>query len=198
MDKRSANRMSHPKKLFMIMENFHELLLNRRSIRKYTDEPVDSDSVRLILEAALTSPSSKSVRPWQFVVVEDKEMLEKLSHCKPNYATSIAGAPLAVVVVADITKSDAWIEDASIAAVLMQLQAADLGLGSCWVEVRDRYGADGEPAEDYVRQALGIPEQFGVLCIVSIGHKAEERGPIDPAKLLWEKVHIGKWRNEDN
>ena len=182
----------------MIMENFHELLLNRRSIRKYTDEPVDSDSVRLILEAALTSPSSKSVRPWQFVVVEDKEMLEKLSHCKPNYATSIAGAPLAVVVVADITKSDAWIEDASIAAVLMQLQAADLGLGSCWVEVRDRYGADGEPAEDYVRQALGIPEQFGVLCIVSIGHKAEERRPIDPAKLLWEKVHIGKWRNEDN
>jgi len=176
------------------MENFHELLINRRSIRKYTDQPVDAQDVRLIMEAALMGPSSKSLRPWQFVVVEDKEMLARLGQCKPNYATSIANAPLAVVVTADMTKSDAWIEDASIAAVFMQLQAADLGLGSCWVEVRDRYGADGEPAEEYVREALGIPEEFGVLCIVSFGYKNEQRRPIDPEKLLWEKVHIGTWK----
>ena len=62
--------------------------------------------------------------------------------------------------------------------------------------MRDRYGEDGEPAEDYVRQALGIPDEFGVLCIITIGHKDEQRRPIDPAKLQWEKVHIGKWRNE--
>ncbi len=178
------------------MDNFHELLLNRRSIRKYTDEKVDPEDVKLILEAALTAPSSKSGRSWQFVVVEDSEMLDHLSRCKPNYATSIAKAPLAVVVTADITKSEAWIEDASVAAAFMQLQAADLGLGSCWVEVRDRYGEDGEPAEDYVRQALGIPDEFGVLCIITIGHKDEQRRPIDPAKLQWEKVHIGKWCNE--
>jgi len=176
------------------MENFHDLLLNRRSIRKYTDEPVDPQHVKMIIEAALTAPSSKSVRPWQFVVVEDRDMLQRLGQCKPNYATSIANAPLAVVVTADITKSDAWIEDASIAAVLMQLQATDLGLGSCWVEVRDRYGNDGEPAEEYVREALGIPEEFGVLCIISFGHKNEQRRPIDPEKLLWEKVHIGTWK----
>lgn len=179
------------------MENFHNLLLNRRTIRKYTEQPVNPDDVKLIIEAALTSPSSKSVRPWQFVVVEDKDMLAHLGKCKPNYATSIANAPLAVVVTADMTKSDAWIEDASIAAVFMQLQAQALGLGSCWVEVRDRYDEAGEPAEDYVRQALGIPEEFGVLCIVSIGYKNEERRPIDPAKLLWEKVHIGKWHNNE-
>lgn len=176
------------------MENFHELLLNRRSIRKYTEEKVDPQHVKLILEAALTSPSSKSVRPWQFVVVEDREMLERLGKCKPNYATSIASAPLAVVVTADITKSDAWIEDCSIAAVFMQLQAADLGLGSCWVEVRERYGDDGVPAEEYVREALGIPEEYAVLCILSFGHKNEQRRAIDPEKLLWEKVHIGKWK----
>lgn len=58
------------------MENFHELLINRRSIRKYTDEKVDAQDVKLILEAALTAPSSKSGRSWQFVVVEDREMLE--------------------------------------------------------------------------------------------------------------------------
>lgn len=141
------------------------------------------------------SPSSKSVRPWQFVVVEDKAMLEKLSHCKSNYATSIATAPLAIVVTADTTKSDAWIEDASIAAMLMQLQAEDFGLGSCWVEVRERFGDDGVPAEEYVREALNIPEEYGVLCIVSIGHKDEQRKPINPDKLLWEKVHIGSWKS---
>ena len=178
------------------MDNFHELLLNRRSIRKYTDQKVDPEDVRLILESALTAPSSKGARSWQFIVVEDREMLDHLSGCKSNYAASMSTAPLAVVVTADITKSEAWIEDASVAAAFMQLQVAALGLGSCWVEVRDRYRDDGEPAEDYVRQALGIPEEFGVLCIITIGHKNEERRPIDPAKLQWEKVHIGKWRNE--
>lgn len=177
-----------------VMENFHDLLINRRSIRKYTDEPVNPDDVRLILEAGLMAPSSKSGRSWQFVVVEDKEMLERLGNCKPSYATSIANAPIAVVVVADMTKSEAWIEDASVAAAFMLLQATDLGLGACWVEVRDRYRADGEPSEEYVREALGIPEEFGVLAVVSIGHKNEERRPIDTAKLQWEKVHIGTWK----
>lgn len=179
------------------MENFHDLLINRRSIRRYTDEPIDADQVRLILEAALMSPTSKSIRPWQFVVVEDRDMLERLSGCKDNYAASIAKAPLAVVVTGDITKSDAWIEDCSIAAVLMQLQAQDLGLGSCWVQVRDRYKGDETPSEEYVREALGIPENFGVLCIVTFGHKDEQRRPIDPAKLLWEKVHIGSWKQTE-
>lgn len=177
------------------MENFHDLLINRRSIRRYTSEPVDADQVRLILEAALMAPSSKSVRPWQFIVVEDKEMLEKLSHCKANYATSLASAPLAIVVTADTTRSDVWVEDASIAAVLMQLQACDFGLGSCWVEVRERFGADGVPAEEYVREALGIPEHFAVPCIITVGHKDEERKPINTEKLLWEKVHIGCWKD---
>lgn len=179
------------------MENFHELLLDRRTIRKYTDEPVDPQDVRLILEAALTSPTSKNARSWQFVVVEDRDMLGRLGQCKPNYATSVAGAPLAVVVTADMTKSEAWIEDASVAAIIMQLQAADLGLGSCWVEVRDRYREDGEPAEEYVRELLGIPEEMGIVCIVSFGHKNEERRRIDPARLQWEKVHIGRWQQRD-
>lgn len=175
------------------MENFHELIINRRSIRKYTDEPISPDDVKLILEAGLMAPSSKSSRSWQFVVVEDREMLQHLGECKSNYATSIARAPLAIVVTADPAKSDAWIEDASVAATFMQLQAADLGLGSCWVEVRDRYRDDGMSAEEYVQASLGIPETMPVVCIISIGHKDEERRPLDPSKVLWEKVHVGKW-----
>lgn len=176
------------------MENFHDLLINRRSIRRYTDQPIDAEQVRLILEAALMGPSSKSVRPWQFVVVEDREMLNKLAECKDNYAVALNTAPLAVVVTADTTRSDVWVEDASIAAILMQLQAADLGLGSCWIEVRERFRPDGEPSEEYVRELLGIPEHFGVPCIITFGYKDEERRPINPEKLLWEKVHIGRWQ----
>jgi putative NADH dehydrogenase/NAD(P)H nitroreductase len=181
-----------------LMESFHNLLLNRRSIRKYTPQSLDPDAVRLILEAGLTAPTSKNQRSWQFVVVEDRDMLARLGECKASYATSITKAPLAIVVVADTTKSDAWIEDASVAAIIMQLQAADLGLGSCWVEVRDRFRPDDEPSEDYVRSLLGIPEKFGVLCILSFGYKDEERRPIDPSRLLWEKVHVGQWNPAGN
>ena len=104
---------------------------------------------------------------------------------------------MAVVVLGDPAKSDPWIEDASIAAEFMQLQAADLGLGSCWIQVRGRQTADGLWSEDYVRRLLEIPEELQVLCIMTFGHKDEERRPVDTSKLLWEKVHIGKWTPRD-
>ncbi len=178
------------------MKSFHEMLLTRHSIRRYTDQPVDPEQVRLILEAGLLAPSSKSGRPWQFVVVEDKEMLTRLSECKPAYAVSVANAPLAIVVVADPSQTDTWVEDCTVAAQLMQLEAEDLGLGSCWVEVHKRFAADGTPSGEVVRELLGIPDNFEPLCIVSVGHKDEQRRPVDPSKLLWEKVHIGSWKSE--
>lgn len=175
------------------MKDFHQLLLNRRSYRKYKEQELKAEDVKLILEAALVSPSSKSTMGWEFIVVEDKETLEKLSLCKEHGARPIAGCKLAVVVVADTTKSDVWVEDASIASVIMQLQAADLGLGSCWIQVRQRFTADGVSSEDYVREMFGIPKQFGVLSVMTFGYKDEERKPYDPEKTQWEKVHIGKW-----
>lgn len=175
------------------MENFHDLLKHRRSIRKYTNEPIDPEHVKLILQAALMSPASKRSNEWEFIVVENREMLEKLSHCKDLGAKPIAGATLAVVVAADPVKSDAWIEDASIASILMQLQASDLGLGSCWIQVRNRNTEHGQSAEDFVKDALEIPFPLQILSIVTFGHKDETRKPYDEEKLLWEKIHIDKW-----
>lgn len=175
------------------MDNLHQLLLQRHSIRRYKDTPVDADDVRTILEAALLAPSSKSARPWQFVVVEDKEMLARLADCKQFGSKPVSTAAFAVVVTADMTKSDVYVEDASIAAVLMHLQAADLGLGSCWIQIRNRFAADGESSETVVRELLNIPEDMAVECIVTFGHIDEERRPVDPEKLLWEKIHIGRW-----
>lgn len=175
------------------MNDFHSLIIARRSIRKYTAQPISPEDVKIILEAALLAPTSKSTRSWQFVAVDDPETLAKLSLCKGQYATSIKDCKLAVVVCGDQTKSDAWIEDASLAAGFMQLQASDLGLGSCWVQVRGRFTADGMPSDEYVAEQLQIPEDYPVLCVVTFGHPAEERRPNDLEKLKWENVHIGKW-----
>lgn len=173
--------------------DFHQLLIERRSIRRYTSEKIDPESVRLILEAGLLAPTSKSSRAWQFVVVEDEDMLTRLSQCKAMGAGPIGKCPLAVVVAVDATATEPWIEDASVAATMMMLQASALGLGSCWIQIRDRFTADGTPSNEYVQEALGIPETCPVVCIMTFGHKDEERKPQDLEKLKWENVHIGKF-----
>lgn len=175
------------------MENIHDLLVSRRSIRRFKDEPIPADDVKLIFEAGLMAPTSKSGRPWQFIAVEDKDMLRRLSECKPSYANAIASSALSVVVAVDTTKSDAWIEDASVAATFMQLQAQDLGLASCWVQVRGRFAPNGLPSEEYVQEALGIPEECTPVCIIAIGYPEEQRKPQDLEKLKWEQVHVGKY-----
>lgn len=179
------------------MESLHDLLIRRHSIRRYTEEAISAEDVTTILEAALLAPSSKSARPWQFVLVENKDDLKRLSECKANGARPIANCALAVVVCADPSKSDMYLEDVSIAAAYMQLQATALGLGACWIQVRNRFTVDGEDGETIVREVLGIPENIVVECIVTIGHPDEERRPVDPSKLLWEKVHIDNWKSQD-
>ncbi len=179
------------------MENLHNLLVCRHSIRKYTDQQVKPEDVQLILEAALLSPTSKSSRSWQFIVVEDKDILVSMSECKPAGAMPLKGCAFAVVVCADPAKSDAWIEDASIAAEMMQLQAADLGIGSCWIQIRDRYASDSTPSQEIIQELLEIPETLPVVCVMTFGYPAEERRPVDTSKLLWEKVHVGTWKSAE-
>jgi nitroreductase len=179
------------------MESLHDLLLRRHSIRRYTDQPIEAEDLKTIVEAALLAPSSKSARPWNFVLVDDKDVLARLATCKAAGSRPISACSLAIVVCADPEKSDMFIEDASIAAAFMQLQATAIGLGACWIQVRNRYSADEEDAQNIVREILDIPASLVVECIVTVGHPDEERRPVDPSKLLWEKVHVEKW-NYDN
>ncbi|MCF0199316.1 MAG: nitroreductase family protein, partial [Bacteroidaceae bacterium] len=141
----------------------------------------------------LMSPTSKGLHSYEFVMVDDKEQLTALAQCKSRGAELIAGASLAVVVLADTTVSDVWVEDASVASTVLLLQAEDLGLGACWVQVRQRFDEMGNSAEENVRDLLGIPKQMGVVSIVALGHKGMERKPQNEDKLLWEKVHVGQW-----
>lgn len=175
------------------MENFHELMRHRRSIRKYTGEPVDPEQVRLILEAGLMAPAGKRKNPWHFVVVDEPEKLKALSETRAMGTSQIANAALAIAVVANPEDSDTWIEDLSIATIQMQLQCTDLGLGSVWCQMRMRENAEGVPAPYSVRQILEIPAEYEVLNVLAIGHIGEERKPYDTEKLQWEKVHTQKW-----
>ncbi len=179
------------------MESFGELIKIRRSMRKFTEEELTQDEVVALLRAALMSPSSKGTHAWEFVVVDDKELLQQLSQSKDKGAELIAGAPLAVVVLADPMVSDVWVEDASVATTLMLLQAEDLGLGACWVQIRNRSMEDGKPAEEIVRAILGVPEHLRVLSIVAIGHKGMERKPFNEDRLLWEKVHVNAYKIQE-
>ncbi|MBR6190190.1 MAG: nitroreductase family protein [Prevotella sp.] len=175
------------------MDSFKTLAQMRRSHRKFTDQEIDAEDVKLILRAALMAPTSKGMRAWQFVVVDDKTDLEKLSDAKDMGGQFIKGAPLAVVVLGDPMQNDCWVEDGSIAAISMQYQAEDLGLGSCWVQMRGRGLSDGTTADTVIRGIFDIPENFSVLCVVAFGHKADERKPQNEEKLKWENVHLGKW-----
>lgn len=175
------------------MTDFQQLIINRRSTRKFTEEPLSAEQVETIIKSALMSPSSKSSTPWQFLLVEDKEMLGKLSQCKKSGSKLIAGCALAVIVLADPLTSDVWIEDASIASIMMQLQAEDLGLGSCWIQIRERHTVADTPADEYIKDLFDIPMQLQVLSVIALGHKAQERPPFDEENLQWEKIHIGKF-----
>lgn len=178
------------------MGQFSDLIKNRRSMRKFIGKELAQDEVVTLMKAALMSPSSKRSNCWQFIVVDDKEMLEHLSHCKEMGSGFLKDAALAVVVLADPLVSDVWIEDAAIATLMIQLQAEDLGLGTCWIQIRERFTAEGIPSDEFVHAALDIPLQLQVLSIVAVGHKGMERKPFNEEHLQWEKIHLNKYGGE--
>ena len=167
----------------------NELLKKRRSIRKFSDRAVEPEVLDAVLKSALSAPSSRSLQPWEFVVVTDPEMLGKLSQTREHGSQFLAGAKAGIVVIANPKQSDVWIEDASIAAILMQLSAESLGLGSCWIQIRQRPHDGQTSAESYVKELLQIPETYCVECILALGYPAEIKQPYDESALRWDKIH---------
>jgi len=173
---------------------FLELLQKRRSIRQFQQKTVEKEKIDYLVEAMLRSPSSRSLNPWHFVVVDDKEILAKLASAKPHGAAFLKNAPLAIVVCADPEKCDVWVEDCSIATLIVHLAAADLGLGSCWVQLRLRQHESGCSASEYTARLLGLEEGMEVEAVVAIGYPAEEKTGHERGKLLLERVsfnHFG-------
>ena len=166
-----------------------ELLLARRSCRTFEDRAVEAEKREALLQAAQLAPSGKNTRPWEFVVIENKKTLQKLGGCRHPAQPFLPETPLAIVILADTQKTDTWIEDASIASILIQLEAERLGLGSCWVQIRLRDSNQGMSSEDYVRKLLGIPAHMAVLSIIAVGYPKGTRRPHTLDEVEQAKIH---------
>ena len=172
---------------------FISLLQKRRSIRKFQDKKVETEKIDTLIEAALRSPSGGAKNPWEFVVVTDKDLLEKLSMAKERGSALIKGASLGIVVCADPGKQDIWVEDAAIASTIIHLAATDLGLGSCWIQIRERMHKGNQPAESYITELLSLPKDLKVLSMVAIGYPDEEKPGHEKEKLQYEKIHRNRY-----
>ncbi|MBQ5639472.1 MAG: nitroreductase family protein [Bacteroidales bacterium] len=165
----------------------------RTSVRAYTSEPVPDEMVETLLRAAMAAPSAMNRQPWEFVVVNDRAVLDTLAG-KLRYAKMLVQAPLAIVVCAEtmITHRDGsqsenglWEHDASAATQNILLAAKALGLGAVWTAASD------PERSAVVKEALNIPGTIMPLCVIPIGFPAEDPEPKDKWKP--EKIHYNKW-----
>ncbi|UWG95582.1 nitroreductase family protein [Dehalobacter sp. DCM] len=165
-----------------------EILYQRRSIRKYQQVPVEIEKIQKLMTAALLAPSGRGIDPQRFIVVNDSGLLNKLAQAREHGSSFLNGAPLVIVILGDSCLSDTWTEDAAIAATFIQLTAESLGLGSCWVQVRNRSHNESITTEDYVSSLLKIPKNMKVECMIGIGYPAEQKIGKTEKELTYNRV----------
>ncbi len=160
---------------------FKEVVKNRRSIRKFTEQRVSDEVIDNLIDMTLTAPSSKSCNSSRFAIVRDADKIAKLSQIRDHGAAFMAAAPLAIVVAGDTTTTDIWEINATISATILQLACTEEGLASCWVNVINRPALSTEPegvmAVDKLREIVDIPQQWAVLAVIAIGYAASEAKP---------------------
>jgi len=168
-----------------------DAIAKRCSVRSYTKEPVSDEDLQEVLKAALSAPSANNVRPWQIIVVRDAAKRTRLSEAS-QWARFCAEASVVLVFCGDTERQPYWwIEDCSASVENALIQAASLGLGTCWVGIRDGQGGPGPERQRLVRDALGIPQHISVLALVSLGHPAGETNPKQPGPM--DAVHYEVW-----
>ena len=171
--------------IWIIMENFEELCQKRRSIRKFTSQPVEQEKIDYMLRCALMSPSAKRTCPWEFVVTHDVAKLRPLTACRTYGSQMFSTATAAIIIALDPTLCDnTWMADGAIAAEHILLAAAEQGVGACWCHVYEREGAP-----ELTHRLFGIPDHLVVLCAIALGYPDEEKNEYDLARLKYEKVH---------
>ena len=171
-----------------------DVLRARRTIRRYTGEPVSDADIDVLLEAAMYAPSRLDRRPWRFVVLRDRALQDEMGDAigVRNY---LAQAPAVIVICADSASSPTWMMDIAAATENLLLAATDLGLGAAWVGWPE--SGWWQPLEDLLRRKIGVPADIRVATLVAVGHPAERRDPysredrFDPTL-----IHDGRWGNK--
>lgn len=172
---------------------FVEILRRRRSTRKYKSTSIEREKMDILIETLLRAPSSRGLSPWDFIFVTEAELIQSLSRTKSHGSSFLSGAPLVVAVCADPSKCDVWVEDCSIAAILLQVAAESLGLGSCWSQIRKRFTADGRSAEEHVRDLLNLPPSYRVEALIGIGYPATSQKGHPLSELPSSKIHFNRF-----
>lgn len=166
-----------------------ETLFSRRSIRKYSAQPVSEQSVQIILEAAMSAPSAGNQQPWHFAVINDRKLLDQIPSIHPH-SLMCREAPMAILVCGDPTlekHQGYWVQDCAAATENLLLSVHALGLGGVWVGVY--------PREDRVigfRKLLNIPEQVIPFALIPIGHPTEQK-PMRPDRYNPSRIHNNTW-----
>lgn len=163
-------------------------ILERRSIRKYTNEPVPEDDIKDLLKAAMAAPSANNGQPWEFIVVKDRQLLIEITKTHP-YSAMLAEAPLAIIVCGNPKQEsykDYWVQDCSAATENILIAAQDKGLGTVWLGVYPK-----EERVAGIRKIFRIPEHMMPLNVIAIGHPAEKKEPSD--RYDEKRVHLNKW-----
>lgn len=170
---------------------FKDILSRRRSVRKFGPEPVSEGVIERLLTAALSGPSARNTRSTRLLVVDDPELIARMSEMRDYGSSFMSRAPLAVVVLGEPALCDLWRENGTIAATLLQLACVDEGLASCWVHIhgrpRRKDEPQGEQAAEYLRTFLPIPEGCEPLCAVAIGYSdfvPAALPPFDPSSKI--------------
>lgn len=169
-----------------------EAIQKRRSIRRYTDQPIEDEKITEILNASMCSPSAYHRNPWEFIVIKKESTKEKLAKAT-NYAGFAGNAPVIIVITANEPHAYRWLEDASIVAGYMYLETTNQGLGTCWVQIHGMETPEGHSSEDYARDILGVPKDYRILCMMPIGYPAEDLPEHDESKFDKNKIHEEKW-----
>lgn len=158
--------------------DFLEVIEKRHSVRKYSDRPVDREILDAIVRVAQTAPSSRNSKSSAFMIVEDRDTLDALSQMRDYGSALLSGAPAAIVVMGDESKTDLWVDNCAISSTFVQLAVTAMDLVSCWVHCNGRPRLKAEPegakAEDYVSELLGIREGLRPYCVIAIGYPEAE------------------------
>lgn len=165
--------------------------LARRSIRKYQDRKVEKEVIEQLMKTAVVSPSGRNGRPYEFVVVDDKEIIKKLAHSKESGAQFAENAPLMIVTL--YHEYPTGEDDACIASTIIQLKAHELGLGSCWLQTKGKIGTNGKTCHENIREILNLPKDIYISNMISLGYPAEERPAYTEKDMDMTKVHFNKW-----
>ncbi len=170
-----------------------EILCQRRSVRVFTEEVINEEMQNKIIKAGLLAPTGMGKQTVEFIIINDKNKIIELVDVKKHSSKPFKTATFAIIVLGNTQETDTWIEDASLAAMYMQLQITHLGLGSTWIQVDKRDNYQGQASAQFLRERFHFPQHLQPLCVLAIGHKEENPQAYSVENINFSSVHFGKY-----